>query len=206
MAKLTYRYGAMWAWKSLEIIKVGRNYLDRGMSVLVFNHKADTRYGSWKVASRANLSIDSVWYDETFDFKSFVHSEISQSKTGFECLLIDESQFLTTFQVDELAEIATFFDIPVICYGLRTDYRTQLFEGAKRLMEIATTIEEIKTVCWCGKKAIINCRVNEWNIVMENEVINNGKDIGGDDKYESLCYKHYKTHNLWPKNLWMQTT
>lgn len=205
MAKLTYRYGAMWAWKSLEIIKVWRNYLDRGMSILVFNHNADTRYGTGKVASRANLSIDSIWYDENFEFKSFVHSELSQSKTIFECLLIDEAQFLTPFQVDELADIATFFDIPVICYWLRTDYRTKLFDGAKRLMEIATTIEEIKTVCWCWKKAIINCRVNEGNIVMENESLS-GKDIWGDDKYLSLCYKHYKTHNLWPKHLWTQTT
>jgi len=199
MAELTFKYWTMWSWKSLDIIKTAFNYKDRWLNVFVFNHLADTRFWKWFIASRASLKFPSIWYDEKFDFKEFVHSKISKNTSNIEnpnidILLIDEAQFLSEWQVDDLMYISTFLEIPIICYWLRTDYKTKLFPWSKRLLELATNIEEITNVCWCWSKATINCKINNWNIILIDDW--KEKDIWGDEKYISLCYLHYKNQNI----------
>jgi thymidine kinase len=191
MSKLYFQYWAMWAGKSLELIKVAYNYIERWRNVIIFNSALDTRFEKWKVASRSGSSLPSASFDSETDFLEIV-SEMNLKKS-LDCILVDESQFLTKNQVDDLAIIVTTMHIPVLCFWIRTDFLGNLFEWSKRLMEIAQKIEEIKTICWCSHKATMNARIANWKMITEGAQV----EIWENDRYISLCLKHYLENNIW---------
>lgn len=184
MAKLFFKYGVMGASKTAEALMTQYRYKTAGKKVLLAKPSIDTRDGERVIKSRIGL-----------ESSCFLVSEIEEliKEKPFDVIIIDECQFLTAKEVDFLARIVDDRDIPVICYGLRSDFRTQLFEGSKRLFEIADEISEIKTICLeCGKRAIINARVEDGKIITEGETVS----LGGDAEYISLCRKHYKLMKL----------
>ncbi|MEG2310659.1 MAG: thymidine kinase [Clostridia bacterium] len=182
MAKLYFRYSPMGAGKSIDLLKVAYNYEERGLGVILFTAKLDNRYGVGKIHTRIGLSRDAYTFDA--DINLF---DVVQNKCRPACVLVDEAQFLSTKHVDQLSDIVDFLDIPVICYGLRADFRNELFEGSKRLFTIADKIEELKTICDCGKKAVMNMRLLDGKIVTIGEQI-----LIGDAEYKSVCRKCYK--------------
>ena len=184
MAKLYFRYSSMAAGKSLDLLKVAYNYEERGQHVLLFTSSLDTRFGKGQIKSRTGLEKNAVGIDEAFDVFKFMKNV--KKKTN--CILVDEVQFLKKAHVMQLADVVDKLDIPVICYGLRSDYRCEPFEGSAYLMAIADTIEEIKTICHCGKKATMNMRVVDGKVVYKGEQI----IIGGNESYSAVCRKHFK--------------
>jgi thymidine kinase len=186
MAKLYFRYGAMNCGKSTLLLQTAHNYEERDMKVLLMKPEIDTK-GSNMIVSRigAEREVDVLLSSEDNPFKI-----VLDKHPDIDCVLVDEAQFLTKKQVDYLMEIVLSLDIPVICYGLRTDFLTQGFEGASRLLEIAHSIEEMKTICRCGKKAIFNARfVNGEFATTGSKVAIDGED---EVSYESMCGKCYK--------------
>lgn len=186
MAKLYFRYGAMNCGKSTHILQVAHNYEERGMKILLIKPAIDTK-GDMSVVSRlgAMRKVD-VLVPPQFSLLNLSLDDIS-------CVLVDEAQFLTPAQIDDLFEITKIYDVPVICYGLRTDFSMQGFPGAARLLEIADDIEEMKTICRCGKKATENMRLINGvaTFLGEQVVIDNGQD---NVTYESVCGKCYILH------------
>lgn len=192
-SKLYFWYWAMWAGKSMEIAKVYHNYTSRWLQVIVFNSALDNRFNDWKVSSRSWISVSANTFDRNTSFRKEIDIEWVNE---ISCVLIDEAQFLTSDQVEELAYISCNSGIPIMCYGLKTTFTWELFEWSKRLLELAQSIEEIKTICWCEKKATMNARINDkWDIIKTGKTI----DIGWDDKYISLCLKHWLDWNTWKK-------
>jgi len=193
MAKLYFRYGTMAASKSANLLMSAHNYEQRGMRPMVFNFARDTRFGQGRVASRVGLSHESIPYDERFNFYPLVaqmHQEVRVS-----CLFVDEAQFLTMHQVEQLTRIVDQLDIPVICYGLRTDFQGNLFEGSQWLLAWADSLEEIKTVCWCNRKATFNARVN----TATGEMVTDGQQIQiGAEEYVALCRRHWRQRRVNP--------
>ncbi|MBN4081628.1 thymidine kinase [bacterium AH-315-C07] len=184
MAKLYFRYSSMAAGKSLDLLKVAYNYEEREKEVLIFTSKKDDRYGEGKVASRTGLEKKARGIDEYNN----LFEEVSVLKKMPSCVLVDEAQFLTKQQVLQLTDIVDNLDIPVICYGIRSDYRYEPFVGSTYLMALADSIEEIKTICHCGKKATMNMRVIDGKAVYEGEQV----VIGGNESYVVVCRKHFK--------------
>lgn len=184
MAKLYFRYSSMAAGKSLDLLKVAYNYEERGQQVFLFTSMLDNRFGKGIIRSRTGLEKKAVGIDETFDIFKF----IKKIKNKPNCILVDETQFLKKSHVIQLADIVDKLDIPVICYGIRSDYRSEPFEGSSYLMALADTIEEIKTICHCGKKATMNMRVVNGKAVYKGEQI----IIGGNETYSAVCRKHFK--------------
>ena len=185
MAKLYFRYGAMNSGKTAILLQVANNYEERGMKTLILKPGIDTK-GADYLVSRIGLKrkVDHVILE-----KEDIYKYLEINVKGISCVLIDEAQFLTKKQVEDLMQIVVDFDVPIICYGLRTDFRTEGFEGATRLLEIAHSIEEMKTICKCGRKAIFNTRkVNGKFTFSGNQVAIDGKDLV---TYESLCPKCY---------------
>ncbi len=182
MAKLYFRYGAMGSSKTANAVMVQYNYQERGRKVLMLKPKLENRDGATIVRSRCGLEAQCRFVEEL--------EEISLD--GIECVIVDESHFLTAEQVKQLVDIVDERDIPVICYGLRSDFRGELFEGSRELLRWADTIEEIKTICWCGRKATFNARVQNGHIVREGEQIM----MGGNSAYVSLCRRHWREGNL----------
>lgn len=185
MSKLHFKYWSMWAGKTLELIKIAYNYKERGQKVLVFNSSLDTRFKNWEISSRTWASIPCFLFDKNTDIFSKITEELE--KTSINCILIDEAQFLTNKQVESLAVATIRFKIPVICLWIKTDFLGNLFEWSKRLLELATNIEEIKTVCWCWNKATMNARIKNGKVIKTWEQI----EIWANEKYISLCLKHY---------------
>lgn len=186
MAKLYFKYGAMNSGKSTDLLNTRYTYIKKGMKVLCFTPKFDTRSGVGKIKNRIGSECDAMTFtEETFFYEEDVRSILQEEKYG--CILVDECQFLTKQQVDQLSEIVDNYDIPVICYGLKTDFTGHLFEGSKRLLEISSDITEIKTICKCGAKAIMTAR-------FDNGIpVNKGNQIQiGDSEYDSFCHLHYK--------------
>lgn len=185
MAKLYFKYGAMNSGKTALLLQAAYNYEQRGMKTLVLKPAIDTKGGDY-IVSRIGLErkIDhSIKKDE--DIYSYLKNNIS----GIACIFVDEVQFLSKNQVEDLLQIVVDFDIPIICYGLRTDFKTEGFEGSTRLLEIAHSIEELKTICECGRKAIFNCRkVNGCFTFSGSQV---AIDEGGIVTYDSLCPRCY---------------
>ncbi len=192
MAKLYFRYSAMGAGKSLDLLKVAYNYEERGMKALIFNSELDTRFGRECVASRAGIHKNAIPYGMTSDFLALYRQTRAGTGGDIHCLLVDEAQFLTKKQVEDIVHIVNDERIPVICYGLRTDFMGQLFEGSTWLLAWADSIEELKTVCWCGRKATMNARVVDGRIVRQGEQV----QIGGNESYLALCREHYLSGEL----------
>lgn len=182
MAKLYFRYGAMGSSKTANAVMVQYNYRERGCEVLMLKPKLENRDGATIVRSRCGLEAECRYVE---DLPEIDLKEIS-------CVIVDEAHFLTSKQVRELVDIVDDYDIPVICYGLRTDFRGELFEGSRELLCWADTIEEIKTICWCGRKATFNARIHDGKIVRQGEQIM----LGGNSTYISLCRRHWKSGEL----------
>ncbi|MBQ4228015.1 MAG: thymidine kinase [Clostridia bacterium] len=179
MAKLYFRYGAMGSSKSANAVMVRFNYLERGQNCVMLKPRLDTRDGERVVMSRCGLNAPCYYVEELDSLKL----------DGVKCVIVDEAQFLTKAQVEKLVSIADEMDIPVIAYGLRADFRGELFEGSYWLLAWADSIEEIKTVCWCGKKATFNARLVNGRVVKTGEKI----VLGGNESYVALCRKHWKS-------------
>jgi len=182
VAKLYFRYGTMDSAKSMNLLAVAHNYRKQGKRVLLVKPRLDTRFGAAKISSRCGLEADAdllVEDDASLDPRDFA---------GLDCVLVDEAQFLSPSLIDDLRRITVDPGVPVICYGLRTDFRTKLFPGAQRLMELADRIEEVKVTCqYCAKKAICNLRfVNGTPTVVGPQI-----QLGADEHYAPVCWAHY---------------
>lgn len=190
MAKLYFRYGAMNCGKSTNLLQVAHNYEDQGMKIIVAKPKIDTK-GNNKVVSRigAERKVDLL-----IDNSMNVFEIVKKKYKNIDCMLVDEAQFLDPNQVDNLMKIVVELDIPVICYGLRTDFRTQVFPGSLRLLSIAHSLEELKTVCKCGKKAIFVGRYVNGKFTIKGDQV----AIDGENNvtYQSLCAKCYNIEKM----------
>ena len=194
MAQLYYRYSTMNAGKSTELIKVAHNYEERGKNVLCLIPEIACDDGKPVTSSRIGISREAHIVSQRDNILT-MFADLNAMKK-IDCALVDECQFLTKQNVEQLAEIVDSFDVPVICYGLKNDFRNQLFEGAYHLLVFADKIEEIKTICWCGRKATMVARISEGKIVRTGDQI--GLDKG---EYISLCRKHYNDGTIYePKN------
>jgi len=187
MAKLYFYYSAMNAGKSTILLQSSHNYNERGMDTLLFTPQFDNRFAAGKIASRIGLNNDAITFNEAFDFFDRIKSEIDNN-ANIRCILVDEAQFLKKSHVEQLARVTLELNRPVLCYGLRTDFLGEPFEGSKYLLAWAEELTEIKTICHCGSKATMNLRVDEnGKAVLTGAQI----EIGGNDRYVSTCRKHY---------------
>jgi thymidine kinase len=190
MAQLYYRYSTMNAGKSIELIKVAYNYEERGKNVLTLIPSVDDRYGVGLITSRIGVQREAlVVKDDTNILEIYLREN---EKRKIDCVLIDECQFLKKHHVQELVEIVDSCNVPVLAYGLKNDFRNELFEGSYYMLIYADKIEEIKTICWCGRKATMVARVVDGQFVKQGEQV----VIGGNDMYVSLCRKHYNDGRL----------
>lgn len=185
MAKLYFRYGAMNCGKTALLLQSVHNYEDRGMNVLVLKPKVDTKGGN-KIVSRIGLERE---VDHLVSSDEDLYWYLSKNIEGISCIFVDEAQFLKREQVDQLLQIVVFYDIPIICYGLRTDFTATGFSGSTRLLEIAHTIEEMKTICSCGNKATFNARLVNGRFTFSGDQV--AIDGNANVTYESLCPKCY---------------
>ncbi|MBS9775020.1 MAG: thymidine kinase [Tenacibaculum sp.] len=187
MAKLYFYYSSMNAGKSTTLLQSSYNYQERGMNTLVYTAAIDDRFGVGKVSSRIGISQEAL----LFNSESNLFEEIEQylKENPLHCVLIDEAQFLSKAQVYQLTEVVDKLKIPVLCYGLRTDFQSELFEGSRYLLSWADQLKELKTICYCGSKANFVIRMNE-----KGEAITQGAQIqiGGNDSYLAVCRRHYK--------------
>ena len=189
MAKLYFRYGVMGSSKSANALMVRYNYEERGQRALMVKPMIDQREGKAIVNSRIGLTYPCIWFEE------LEQMAVPELQT-WQCVIVDEAQFLTKAQVDYLVRIVDEFGVPVICYGLRADFRGDLFPGSQALLACADIIEEVKTICWCGRKATCNARFDETGKVLKegDQVV-----LGSNDCYIGLCRKHWKEGNLGPE-------
>lgn len=192
MAQLYYRYSTMNAGKSIELIKVAYNYEERGKRVLTLVPSVDDRYGAGVVTSRIGIQREAIMVADDTNILELFLSE--NAKEQVDCVLIDECQFLKKHHVQELVEIVDSCDVPVLAYGLKNDFKNELFEGSYYMLVYADKIEEIKTICWCGRKATMVARVVDGKFVKQGEQV----VVGGNDMYVSLCRKHYNDGRLEP--------
>ena len=185
MAKLYFKYGAMGSSKSAQALITKYNYEENGMSVWLIKPSADTRDGADILRSRIGLWAKAeIICPDTDIFQRF-----TQTRAGnCHIVIVDECQFMTPQQIDQLRQIVNDYEVPVLCFGLRTDFQTKLFPGSMRLMELADVIEEIKTMCDCGVKATINARIdgNGYIVTQGAQVV-----LGGNDSYIAMCHKCY---------------
>ena len=188
MAKLYFYYSAMNAGKTTTLLQSAYNYYERGMDTLILKPSLDDRHNTDVVRSRIGLETNAVSFNACDDLLEL--TETRNQKSTLNCLLLDEAQFLTKSQVFELGEIVDKLKIPVLAYGLRTDFKGELFEGSLHLLAWSDELIEIKTVCHCGKKAIMVLRLDENGVPL-----NSGEQIqiGGNDNYVSVCRKHFKS-------------
>jgi len=177
MAKLSFRYGSMGSCKTVNALMIKYNFEEKGKKAILLKPKCENRDGATKLRSRIGLESECQFVEDFLE-----------NPEKCDCILVDEAQFLTNEQVDKLSDFADFDNIPVICFGLKTDFQSNLFPGAKRLLEMADEIEEITTICWCGKKARFNARVIDGKIVKDGDWF----FLGGNECYTPLCRRHYK--------------
>ena len=188
MAKLYFYYSAMNAGKTTTLLQSAHNYSERGMRVAILTPKLDHRGGSGVVASRIGLSAEGVAFDRDADLEYTIREDI-QARGKLDCVLVDEAQFLSRAQVWQLSEVVDQLRIPVLCYGLRTDFRGELFEGSQSLLAWADELIEIKTICHSGKKATMTVRVDE-----QGHAVRAGPqvEIGGNERYVSVSRAEFK--------------
>lgn len=188
MAKLYFYYSAMNAGKSTVLLQSAYNYKERGMDTLLFTPSIDNRYEKGKIHSRIGLSASAISFDAEFNLFESAQKE-KNSNPEIQCVLVDEAQFLSKEQVMQLTDIVDKLNLPVLAYGLRSDYRGEPFTGSMYLLIWADNLVEIKTICHCGKKAIMNTRIDaQGRVVKTGEQVH----IGGNDQYISMCRKHFK--------------
>jgi thymidine kinase len=188
MAKLYFYYSAMNAGKSTVLLQSSYNYQERGMRTLVFVPAIDSRSGLVRVRSRIGLEAPAEVLAPTDNLLNRVRHEHTIDPIA--CVLIDEAQFLTRAQVEQLSDVADVLEIPVLCYGLRTDFQGQLFPGSGALLALADDLVELKTICHCGRKATMNLRLAaDGRAVREGAQI----EIGGNERYVAMCRRHHKT-------------
>ncbi|WP_100656503.1 thymidine kinase [Alteromonas flava] len=187
MAQLYFYYSAMNAGKSTALLQSAYNYQERGMRTLIYTAAFDDRYGVGKVSSRIGLQAEARLFKAETELFNDIQEQLSQGK--IDCVFIDEAQFLSRAQVKDLIEVVDELDIPVLAYGLRTDFTGETFAGSHYLLAWADKLFELKTVCHCGRKANFVVRLDEQgNAVRAGEQV----EIGGNDRYESMCRKHFK--------------
>ena len=187
MAKLYFYYSAMNAGKTTNLLQSSYNYAERGMNTLVLKPRIDNRAGESRVRSRIGLEADAIDVGPEVDLRQLVVREGGEQ--AVHCVLVDEAQFLSAQQVGQLTEVVDTLDIPVLAYGLRTDFLGELFEGAKLLLALADELREIKTVCHCGRKAIMTVRFDGKGRPMR---AGDQIQIGGNETYISMCRRHFK--------------
>lgn len=187
MAKLFFYYSAMNAGKTTTLLQSSYNYRERGMKTLLYTPSIDIRYGEGRIASRIGIASEAIAFGRDFDFFKEVQDK-QNILSKLACILIDEAQFLTKKQVLHLTRVVDELNIPVLTYGLRTDFLGNTFDGSHHLLALAEEIIEIKTICHCGRKAIMNARIDSrGNRVTHGNQI----EIGGNESYEALCRKHF---------------
>jgi thymidine kinase len=186
-ARLYWKHGSMASGKSIRLLVEAHQYLENGKKVLLFTSTIDDRYAIGMITTRIGLQKDAIAISPNVNIYDIFIKENNKCKISI--VLVDESQFFTKQQIIDLSRIVDDFNIDVICYGLRTDFRNELFEGSATLFAIADKIEEIKTICHCGKKATVNARIDKYgNIIYEGNQI----EVGGNDRYVALCRKCWK--------------
>jgi thymidine kinase len=188
VAKVYFYYSAMNAGKSTTLLQASYNYIERGMQTLLFAPKIDQRFENTVIYSRIGLKQTAVPFDEDFNFMSYVEHQLEHTP-NIRCILIDEAHFLKKKQVEELFEIATDLKVAVLCYGLRSDFLGEPFEGSRYLLAWAEEITEIKTICTCSKKATMNMRIDK-----DGKVVTKGSQIqiGGNESYISKCMRCFR--------------
>ena len=188
MAKVHFYYSTMNAGKSTSLLQSNHNYIERGLKTILFTPKVDADMHEGKIHSRIGLEKSANIFDANFNFQDFFKNT---KKNDISCVLIDEAQFLTSKQVRELCKVCDDLNLPVMCYGIRTDFRGDLFQGSSELLALADNLIELKTICEyknCSRKATMICRLDaEGNIITKGNQI----DIGG-DQYKVFCRKHYR--------------
>ena len=186
MAKLYFKYGAMGSSKTATALITKYNYEERGMKVWLIKPAADQRDGAFTLKSRIGLTAEAESVSPEKDI-----CELYKNRERADVIIVDECQFMTTSQIDQLRWLVDREDLPVLCFGLRTDFRTQLFPGSRRLFELADSITEIKTICDCGRKATTNARISP-----DGYVITEGDQVflGGNDSYIAMCHKCYQDY------------
>ena len=191
MAQLYFYYSSMNAGKSTALLQSAYNYQERGMHPYILSAALDDRYGIGKVTSRIGLAADAQLFSSKDDLFSLLDKQNHQQP--IDCVLIDESQFLSKLQVKQLTQVVDHLNIPVLCYGIRTDFRGELFPGSQYLLAWADKLVELKTVCHCGRKATMVVRTDEHGTVIKDgeQVV-----IGGNDRYQSLCRRHF-SEKMW---------
>ena len=191
MAKLYFNYSSMNAGKSTMLLQANHNYIERGMKPRIYTSDLDNRFGEGEIVSRIGLKAKS----NIFTSKTDIYKDVLNihNNSIVDCVLIDEAQFLTQNQVIQLGQVVDELDIPVLAFGIRTDFQGNLFEGSKYLLAWADNLKEIKTVCHCGRKATMVLRLNA-----KGEVVSDGTqiEIGGEEKYVSVCRKHFIEKNI----------
>jgi thymidine kinase len=191
--KLYFRYGTMGSAKTALLLTQAYNFEERGMSYLCYKPSIDTREGKSVIRSRIGIERECGLIERETNMYDLIKKHISQLHDMPEWILIDESQFLSEQQVDELARVVDDFGCNVMCYGLRTDFQSRLFEGSRRLFEIADSIDEVKSTCTCGRKTIVNARIDsKGDIITEGAQV----EIGGNDKYMAVCRKCWRSKRI----------
>ena len=188
MAKLYFKYGAMGSSKTATALITKYNYEERGMTVWLIKPSADDRDGAQLIRSRVGLEAEAEVIAPHVDIRA-----LYKSRPPVDVIIADECQFMTEAQIDQLRALVDLENLPVLCFGLRTDFLTRLFPGSRRLLELADSITEIKTICHCGSKATVNARLDE-----EGYVITEGAQVvlGGNDRYIAMCHRCWKQHIL----------
>lgn len=187
MAKLYFYYSAMNAGKSTILLQSSYNYQERGMETLLLTPAIDHRSGKNRIASRIGLQSEAFSFDSQCDLFAYVEQQLS-AHPKIKCVLVDEAQFLTKQQVQQLTRIVDLLDVPVLAYGIRSDFQGEPFPGSLYLLVWADNLVEIKTICHCGKKAIMNARIDE-----NGKIVKTGAQvhIGGNEEYIAMCRKHF---------------
>ena len=193
MAKLYFSYSAMNAGKSTTLLQASHNYRERGMETYLLTAALDNRSGVGVIGSRIGLKQDAETYEPGDDLYERVEREVKERNVA--CVFVDEAQFLTEEQVWQLARAADRLGVPVMCYGLRTDFQGKLFPGSAALLALADNLREIRTICWCGRKATMVVRLGDDGRILEE---GDQVAIGGEESYISLCRRHWDDRDVGP--------